>query len=1033
MEPQTNLDQTASQKLPAWKVPLDDGSEREVPRIPLSAARQFFAVDASGSTFYGHRVITTQKTMVEKFHAGHENDKAVTWGNRCSAVTDDIAAVAWNNNLGGTQPTGVLRQTDAVKALGGSDVWFLLTDGEVYGTEVQNLTQLALETGVLGVPAIFVITQAKGQAPRNLNISVGITFFANAPDVLILFKAVPTGELYVVAGKGCFAGLAAGNGDAMPDLESWEGLRQLAGEEEFLELCVKEDIMLPAAESRPELSSGLVKLGAEFEKDNNGMAVDVNLLFSTGGVLEQWDLEQLLEEEAFNNLAVACKTRGRLPELRAYLLAQKMQEVVVKLEDIAGASAIVAQLSDPDLDSGTRGTLREKLREAHAANRRHYQEALKTTKESEEAAHRRNVLVNSALQDLAKLEASSYTADILARSSNRARRAQTVGAKGEIQASVLDFDDPDAYRADCHVCCGDNEVMAIAVKTGADGTANTADFGLDFPLAVGHAESNKDLISSQLVCFQCTLAFNGRSLFREELAAVMPTLAFTRGNKSYVIDQLYKALTGGLRTGAPAASQLFMTVLDRTLQEKAWVADGSTDAETKQRRAMLDWMLANMLANTGCRETFNEMGEWTTYPKAIAWAARDFREHGVDSWVVGYPLAGFQQMLRFGQRLGSFDDAVVRDLRLAKVMHSLASAYLALLKNSTSADETWRQPLLDMVYARFHMPLVPIDDRGPASLVNDVAVFWDHLTAFLSADATLLAGWTPQEQERVMRRVQVLAFWLVYHQRAHTRAKTFFQNMRDKQPLAPTVLDAAGPALAASLTDPVLLSIFRAEQPESPLYALHTSIMPFTNPFGGSVLHCGFAECNVQFIPSDELPPVDADWTERQRDALRQARADHLVAVFSATDAFKAASQTGMPAVTAIPTPPMSRHSNVHVSIARVWSQQMIQTDRKLVAEGDGDAVDEFVLKVRREVCRGGRGDVFDKDLDGDIRDLVPSFLQALKVALAMAGRQGEAVEMYKHHWEENSLEGKAKYEMRVAAAMADGQLLASEMEGVKL
>ncbi|KAK6338789.1 hypothetical protein TWF696_009600 [Orbilia brochopaga] len=1014
---QSETDQTG--QLPAWKVAIPTG-QQDVPRVPLSAARQFFAVDASGSTF-GHgdgAIIRYEHASVDKFHAGHKNDKAVTWGWTCSGVSTDLAQVEWDRNLFGTSPTCVLRQPEAVQAIGESDLWYLFTDGEIYGTEVQDLTQLALDTGVLNVPAIFVITQHKRAEPRALNISVGITFFANAPaDVLILFKEVPSGKLYVIAGKGCFAGLAAGGDGQVPDLASWEGVRQLAGEEEFLELCVKEEITLPAMESRPKFSGGLVRLGAEFERDNNGMSVDMDLLFSTGGMLEVFELEQLLAEEAFNNLAVACKTRGRLQELRQFLISQKMEEVVVKLEDVAGASAIVTQLSEPDLDNGTRETLRQKLREAHATNRLHYQENLQKIKESEHAAHRRNVVVNNALEDLAKLEKSSYTADILARSSNRARRAEAVGTGGAITTSILNLDTPDAYRAECRICCGDNEVMAIAVKPGADSATITSDFGLDFPLAVGHHESTKDLISSQVACFQCTLASNSRTLFNEQLAVVIPTLSYTQQNKAYITEHLYVALTGGIRTGASGAAQVFITILDRTLREKEWAADGSDDQEVQQRRAMLDWMLANMLDNTSCRETFDERGEWTTFGKAVAWAGRDFREFGVDSWIVGYPLAGFHQIITFGLRLGSFDEALVRDLRLAKVLHVVASEFLArLLKEGRSTDDSWKQPLLELIYARFHIPTVPVDARGSDSLVNDPAVFWDRLTAFLSKQKSLLAAWTPAEQERVMRRVQLLAFWLVYHQRGHTRAKTAFQNMRDAQPLAPTVLDVAGPALSASLTDPILLSIFRAEAPQTPLSATHQRFMPFSTPFGGSVLHCGFPECKQPFLPADQIPSLDERWTVRNLQALRDGRKEHLVKIFGVVDDFKDVTQTGMPAATGMPTPPTSRHANFHISIARVWANKTQREDRARIAAGDSEAVSEFMKAVKEEICASRRGDVFCGQMEEDVRALLPSFFEALRVALRMEGREGEGVEMFEHDWDKNSLEEKAKYEMRLAA-----------------
>ncbi|EWC43545.1 hypothetical protein DRE_01432 [Drechslerella stenobrocha 248] len=1020
-EQETAAPTSTSAQWPAWKV-SEPVQQTEAPRVPLGSARQFFAVDASGSAMGA--IMAAQSNTVQRLHAGRTNDKFVTWGSNCGSPVSNISDVDWSHCRGGTNPSYILRQNEAVEAISNSDLWYLFTDGEICPPEVQKLTELALETGVLNVPAIFVITQSKRGAPKDLNISVGITFFANAPDVLILFRDYSKQGLYVVAAKGCFAKLVGGDSD-VSDLSTWEPSRMTANEEEFLELCVKEDIQLPPAENRAQLTSGLVRLGPEFERDNNGTAVDINLLLSEGGFLEHRDLEQLLAEEAFGNLSIACKTRARLQELRTFLQAQMLQEIVIKLEDVSGASTIVSQLSSPGLDSQTRETLQQTLRAAHANNRSHYKAALQAVKRDDGAARERNVLVNHALEDLAKLEKSSYTADILARSSNRARRAETVGAKGELPITVLDLESPSAFRGECHICCGENEVMCIAVKTGADGAANTDNFGLDFPLAAGRTESNRKLISSQLVCFQCTLASNNRSVFQEDLAAVIPTLEFTSNNRAYITDQVYKALTGGLRTGASGACQMFMTVLDATMRENEWARDGSNDSEVAQRRKMLDWMLRNMLENVSCRETFSDQGEWTTFAKALSWALRDFRDLGVYSWAIGYPVVGFNQLLRFGQRLGSFDEQAARDLRLAKVMHSVASVYLTLLfKSGHLPQEDWKQPLLETIYTRFNGNMVPTDTLNADSLVNDPAVFWGRLAAFLPADVELLANWDASDKERAMRRVQVLAFWLIYHQKMHTRAKSFFQTVLDTQELAPAVLDCTGPTLSTNLTNPVLLSIFR--QPDSTcegdLIAKHTGIVPFVGPFGASVLRCGFPACGEPFLPADQLPGIDERWTEKQCEALRQARAAHLIKIFSVNDKFGSVSSTGMPMVTASPTPPASLHINQHISIVRVWCQAKAH-ERIRIAGGDKQFVDAFVGNVTSEICRTKRGNVYTDDMEETTRLQLPSFVEALKVATARTLGEDTHIAEFVHDWDANTLQGKAKYEMRLAADAAGGKI----------
>ncbi|RVD85406.1 uncharacterized protein DFL_003729 [Arthrobotrys flagrans] len=390
-------DSTSDQPTASWKKKLS--ADQHTPRhVYFKDASQFFAVDASGST--SGRIMKLQQEFTERMHSGHTDDQVVMWGSHCGNPIKDIPTVPWTECMGGTEPTTILQNKQALEAIGESDVWYLLTDGGISG--VPRLTQLALDTSVVAIPTIFVITGYKGNAPSNLNISVGIAFYANASDVMILFKDVATGILHIIAGKGCFAPLVAGGSQATsPDLSSWDVVRALKDEAEFMRLCEEQGIRIPSADSRPKISSGVIRLGAIWEQANENMV------------------------------------------------------------------------------------------------REH------------------NDLVNHALEQLVALSGSNFTAEILDRRSNRAKRAGTVAEVGEIPLTSLDLDGP-TFRGEC----------------------------------------------------RCTLALNGESLFRENLKTVLPTLEFKGANRKYIESQLFVALTGGLRTGASGVSQLFMTILDQVLCEK---------------------------------------------------------------------------------------------------------------------------------------------------------------------------------------------------------------------------------------------------------------------------------------------------------------------------------------------------------------------------------------------------------------------------------------------------------------------------------
>ncbi|KAF4554550.1 Hypothetical protein D9617_4g003050 [Elsinoe fawcettii] len=983
----------------SWKV--RPNVEQHVEYIDFKHARQLFAVDASGST--AGNIILHEHRFVKSLHRA-TLDKALTWGDSAGDPVSDLKSITWNGNKGGTSPSSILKNAAALSALDNSDIWYLLTDGEIWENDVPPLFRLANETGIIHIPIVFVITGRKRDSPSTLNVSVGISFFANAQNVLMLFKDDRDGQIHILAAKGCFGRLTDGTHGEAPNLETWNHIKALDSEQAFLDLCETMPIQVSTAATRPRGDGGLVNLGNQWKTENQDALVDLNTLLGPGQNLDRSDAAQLLEDEAFANLSIACKTRGRIQELRYLLSAQKIEEVQVKLEDVAGAADIVEQLGQSALDTNRRSELQHRLREAHAQNRVHYQSALKDAQESVEAQSIRamNRAVNDALQQLAELERTTYTADILSRRSNRAKRATAVAAGGELQLSSLDLETPIAFRGECRICCGDNEVMSIALKSGADSASNTDNFALDFPLAAGCFKSNLDLISSQHVCFQCALALNGQSLYRENLAAIIPTLDYTHNNKKYIQEQLYLGLTGGLRTGASGTAQLFMAVIDGVLNEKHWAGahgEGMEDAEIGQRRTMLQWMLQNMLPNTGCRETFNELGTWVTFPEALAWAARDFHTNGVDSWAVGYPLAGFTQLMAFGQQVGAFDATTLRGLRLAKILHGLVSSYLALLfKHGNSRDQVWKQPIYALIYANFNAPTIPTDKRGAASIVNESTEFSARLRPFLHSDTALMDQCDMSDQFALMRRAQLLAFWLLFHLPGHTRAKTFFANLRQSQPLASSILNVAQPALSDGVVMPILTSIFRATDPsDHAFFARHSGGCAFATPYGASVLRCGFPACREWFIKPDKLPAADSEWSLKWLDRVRQARAAHLVRAFGVDESFEKQAQTGMP-VPLDGKAPTSIHVNLHISIARVWSR----IDRNERKQACGGALDEFVALVEQEICANGRGDIFRDGVAQKIRLVMPSFLEVLQEVAAAAGVD---VEDYEHDWQQNKLE----------------------------
>jgi hypothetical protein len=477
-------------------------------------------------------------------------------------------------------------------------------------------------------------------------------------------------------------------------------------------------------------------------------------------------------------------------------------------------------------------------------------------------------------------------------------------------------------------------------------------------------------------------------------------------------------------------AQLFATILDRTLQTKEWAGakidlanDEDQNIEIKCRRESLTWLLNSIITNIRCRETFNELGAWTTYPKALIWAAKDFDHEGLASWAINYPVAGFNQLLRFGQMTNTFSDDTIQRMKSTKMIHSFVSLYLAkLLKNGgqVTKDSLWTKDILRLVYSEFNADLIPRDLGGNETILTSTEKFWGSLAKFLDADPVLMTGWVAGEENNIMPRIQLLSFWLVYFQRGHTSAKTFFTNLRTNQPLAATVLDTTA-VLPSTVVNQVLLSPFRNKTDFLNMQVAQThakGVVSFKTPFGASVLGCGTPGCGHSFIPFQSLSN-NLKWTPQTLDKVRQARAKHLIDAFGTSGSF-ADNETGLPESTSMPGAPSSSHTAMHISIARIWASLTIDKRRTIFdtfnVENSQLEVMEFVVAVRKEICGGSRrGDIYGPGLDKNIFELLPSFFEVLREALVIeGGGKTSDIAVYEHKFENNKIEWKAEYEVSV-------------------
>ncbi|KAL8659914.1 MAG: hypothetical protein Q9202_006895 [Teloschistes flavicans] len=998
-------------KLPCWQEKvLAHPTDHRPTKIPFNNARKFFAVDKSGST--AGAVMRAQEKTVRALY-GNPTDNVALWASTCQdpcPLNQQSSAYFWSS--GGTRPSSIMEHPLAVKQIQTSDLWVLLTDGEIAPYEVGFLGNTAEKAEVLQVPIILVITGARHGDPSQSNISVGITFFAAAREALILFKDFSSGRLFVIDAKGAFQSLIK---EDSHHTSGWSSLPQFADEAEFNTRCKELGISLHPSGTRSKTRA--VSLGTQWDSVTDNALVNIPILLEQTQI-RYADLRKILEEEAVTQLALLCKTRGKLGVLRDLMLRHKQKEVVVRLEDRNGAKEIMERLQSGVVLENQMDQLREQLRQAHAANRETYIKLRNVPSEEQRQASQLNKLIGRALQIIASFEKSSYTADILDRKSNRAMRASVVAAHDSvIHVAALDLSaDINAFRGTCSICCEDNQIMSIVLKQLDTVEENTTDFALNFPLAAAQAKQNHDMVSAQCICFQCALAIS-RSIYQEDIVATLPTVEYEGPNQKYIEHQLTLAITAGLATGASGIVQLFATILDRTLQTKDWCScEHVNDPEVQSRRQVFEWMLINLLERCRCRENFGETGQWVAYPEALLWAFKDYQTAGLDSWIIQYPLAGFSQILRWAEILRLPIDAERIDaVKAAKLVHQTVTVMMKGLLNEKHGAQSWTQPFLRLIYKGFNAPGVP-RDMGTDSLLSSKRC-WSKLEEALGQwqDVTrFLALFDSKAREAVATRLQLVAFWASYTQKSHTTPKTFFANIAFREPLAPAVLDPTAP-LPPEEVKAVLMSIFC--NPTQLKKDTHSSgaLPPFATPFGASVLRCGFPDCHVAFHSPDDLKTG----VEAAAHGIRARRAEHLAEIYGVPGAFH--SQTGLPEPTSAPTAPTSYHHTLHISTARAWSRLSLDRKKAIIHPGpfypggrsSYDTVASFVADVRREICATShRGNIYSAAIDEQVRSLLPSFLDALKAASEKMGLDDCTGVAYVHDFAKNTIAGKMKYEL---------------------
>ncbi|RUS27289.1 hypothetical protein BC938DRAFT_483473 [Jimgerdemannia flammicorona] len=958
----------------SWRVDLEindhnDHNDHSKPQtVSFNEVNTVFAVDISGSVAGG--VLVTEKNLVKAVATDPRhltNSKVVAWdhGPRDPVPLSEIDRLAAS---GGTSPECILTCNSSAHAIEQSGAWFLVTDGDIDSHSVERFASQIVKHNITHIPAVIVVvgySVTSNQIPAKANISVGASVFFLADHCLFLYADSTEWNagkrlFYLLQAKGCFEHL--GVVESISQSVQWSDLPVVVPE-------VLSDILLPKTEARA--GGGITRL-------NDSLYIRIDTLLNPGTCLTQADLHDIFNDEATRmTFFHACKARGLLQNLRSFISRHKIEEIT-SVEDFANAQAILRRLTQARQSAAPIETLlalQSQLRDAYRQNEQHNRDNF-LVRRADARAH--NAILELALRELFEIERAGYSADQLGRLSNRAARADIV-SENELtnQLDDLNFDPAgtDSFRRECPICCEEDAVMAITCKVLPSDKveANTNDFALNFPLACGSATHNADVISAQIACYQCanyTVSEFGRTIVREEATVVVPLVSLAKNAKLWR-TRLAVALTNRIQVGNLV--QLFMAVLDETLEHKGWARAEDGDAEVRFRRDALEWTLGMLWREFRTRKNFLETGEMVQFPNAVAFVIEEASSAGgsVEPWLIRYPIEGFLRIMRLAKRFNVPGLPLDEGLHLfhTRIMALLVDNYHAHIKRGgldIAANRIWAA-LYDLRHGKTPIEgtarlVMNIDDLiHPSSLKNvkDYLISIGREPTFPFPAATTI----------LLRRLLEI--------KNHDSVAHCFVELRAHDTAVIQALEHPDQVADQDALD-ILNEMFFPELAHDS--HITSQFVPFVTPYGPSVAKCEY--CDELFAP-----PGTEDTVEMLALKFRQGRQAHFIKHLNAF------GDTGLPLRAPIVNGrlmPPSKHYNLHHNVVAVYAE-LSEDERKALletgsvgeagwAEEQRASMEAFAnAVVERIVGVDLRGNIYDHNMEEDVWNVLKSFWEIVR------------------------------------------------------
>ncbi|KIX09410.1 uncharacterized protein Z518_00490 [Rhinocladiella mackenziei CBS 650.93] len=603
---------------------------------------------------------------------------------------------------GGTNPGVLYKSEDCLKIIQDSDLWFLLTDGQIDDRLVENFALQTTKSGVHNKSVVIIVFDSFSAGPPfERNISVGIALYAVTPNSLFLFYDLSSGKIKLMQAKGSFASLLPrkNNEYVQPKISKWTTWAELPQ-------VALEDLQ------RVQVASVMALTEQEMALPD-GLIVKMEDLLS--GDVDPGTIEQIMKnDDNLKSIVLASMMRGTGKELDAFLESQKlpMPERSTLRHDVGQAQKAVTQLLEAlnnHSDKDELERLRQALRKAHEKNVLYMKHQRRDEDDRRVQAVAQNQkmrwgqnrgLLKKGKPDRWDLGDNMGDVDEWDCEQRDWRREEAGMSADQVFLPGFIRKEPiDEFKGNCMLCRRDS-VLALLLKAPPSfQTPNFPDQGsysrLTFPLAMG-SFAELDVMSYFVCCDCCAhyLVHNGMSPEGETIINAL-CLVGVNNNQGAWLERLEAAVRGrfeikdlwaiylaildkmitenDMRRAAAGAKSLFSDAASwvvQRLEKITQVSSTLSPAFGAQDSSQLT-VLSDILAN----EKFNDPG----------------RTDNVDIYLLRYPLPGFPAIFRLLRNHLGADQ--LRQVLFQRLVFHLIEAFFS--ERGGTAISPQKQTLLD--------------------------------------------------------------------------------------------------------------------------------------------------------------------------------------------------------------------------------------------------------------------------------------------------------------------------------------------------